>query len=58
MALISATTWGFGFLQYCFEQENVFYDEFCKNETKDLVLPNRLCPWEQALGVSENMSPW
>lgn len=38
MALISATTWGFGFLQYCFEQENVFYNEFCKNDTKELIL--------------------
>ena len=35
MGLISATTWGFGFLQYCFEQENVFYNEFCKNDTKE-----------------------
>ena len=40
MALISATTWGFGFLQYCFEQENVFYNEFCRNETKDWFPPS------------------
>ena len=37
MGLISATTWGFGFLQYCFEQENVFYNEFCKNDTKEFI---------------------
>ena len=37
MGLISATTWGFGFLQYCFEKENVFYNEFCKNDTKEFI---------------------
>ena len=33
MGVISAATWGFGFVQYCLEKENIFYDEFCKNET-------------------------
>ena len=33
MGVISAATWGFGFVQYCLEKENIFYDEFCMNET-------------------------
>ena len=30
--LESDVAWGFGFVQYCLEQENIFYDELCRDE--------------------------
>ena len=34
--LWSDVAWGFGFVQYCLEQENVFYDELCRDEDQIL----------------------
>ena len=36
LTLWSDVAWGFGFVQYCLEQENVFYDELCRDEDQIL----------------------
>ena len=32
ITLESDVAWDFGFVQYCLEQENIFYDELCRDE--------------------------